>query len=169
MVHGLSCPTVCAIFPDQGSNPCLLGWQVDSLPLSYQRSPISFSRILPHASCENSTLWDALSWFFCYLRGLPLCLRIYTGCLERKYLIVGSMDLISTDWHLSIPFPFIALSVIYWNLHCSYHHHCWFGILSVFCLYQFSIHFEVMPSGVHKFRIVCIWCFWWIITFLMML
>ena len=28
--HGLSCPTACGIFPNQGSNPCLLHWQVDS-------------------------------------------------------------------------------------------------------------------------------------------
>ena len=27
------------IFPTQGWNPCLLYWQVDSLPLSYQGNP----------------------------------------------------------------------------------------------------------------------------------
>ena len=27
------------IFPTQGSNPCLLHWQVDSLPLSHEGSP----------------------------------------------------------------------------------------------------------------------------------
>ena len=32
----LSCSTVCGIFLDQGLNPCLLHWQVDSLPLSHQ-------------------------------------------------------------------------------------------------------------------------------------
>ena len=35
----LSCPTVCGVFLDQGSNPCLLRWQVVSLPLSHQGSP----------------------------------------------------------------------------------------------------------------------------------
>ena len=29
----------CGIFQDQGSNPCLLQWQVDSLPLSHQGAP----------------------------------------------------------------------------------------------------------------------------------
>ena len=29
----------CGIFPDQGLNPCLLHWQVDSFPLSHQESP----------------------------------------------------------------------------------------------------------------------------------
>ena len=32
--HRLSHPPACGISPDQGLNPCLLHWQVDSLPLS---------------------------------------------------------------------------------------------------------------------------------------
>ena len=40
VVHGLRCSTACGIFPDQGLNPCLLHWQVDSLPLSHQGSPL---------------------------------------------------------------------------------------------------------------------------------
>ena len=39
VVHGLSCSTARGIFPDHGLDPCLLHWQVDSLPLSHQRSP----------------------------------------------------------------------------------------------------------------------------------
>ena len=39
VVHGLSCSEARGIFPDQGSNPCLLHWQLDSLPLSHQGSP----------------------------------------------------------------------------------------------------------------------------------
>ena len=30
VVHGLSCPGVYGIFPDQGLNSCLLHWQVNS-------------------------------------------------------------------------------------------------------------------------------------------
>ena len=30
VVHGLSCSAACEIFPDKGSNPCPLHWQVDS-------------------------------------------------------------------------------------------------------------------------------------------
>ena len=33
VAHELSCSTSCGIFLDQGSNPCLLHWQVGSLPL----------------------------------------------------------------------------------------------------------------------------------------
>ena len=39
VVPRLSCSTACGIFPDQGTNPCLLHWLVDYLPLSHQRSP----------------------------------------------------------------------------------------------------------------------------------
>ena len=38
MAHGCSRSVACGIFHDQGLNPCLLHWQVDSLPLSYQGS-----------------------------------------------------------------------------------------------------------------------------------
>ena len=31
VMNALSCPVVCGIFPDQGSNPCRLQWQADSL------------------------------------------------------------------------------------------------------------------------------------------
>ena len=41
--HGLSCFAACGIFPDQGSNPCLLHWQADSLPLSHQAPIFTFN------------------------------------------------------------------------------------------------------------------------------
>ena len=40
MARGLSFTSVCGIFPDQGLNQYLRDWQVDSLALSHQRSPI---------------------------------------------------------------------------------------------------------------------------------
>ena len=33
--HGIRCSVACGILPDQGLNPCLLHWRVDSLPLSH--------------------------------------------------------------------------------------------------------------------------------------
>ena len=38
VVHMLSCPAACGIFPNQGLNLCLLHWQADSLPRSPQGS-----------------------------------------------------------------------------------------------------------------------------------
>ena len=40
VAHGLSYSTACGIFLDQSLNPCLLHWQVDSLPLSPKGNPI---------------------------------------------------------------------------------------------------------------------------------
>ena len=37
--HRFICIVTCGSFPDQGSNPHLLHWQADSLPLSHQGSP----------------------------------------------------------------------------------------------------------------------------------
>ena len=46
VVHGLSCSTACVILPDQGLDPFLLHWQVDSLPLSHQGSPGIFLKLI---------------------------------------------------------------------------------------------------------------------------
>ena len=40
MIHELSCPMVCGISPNQGSNLCPLHWEEDSLPLDHQGYPI---------------------------------------------------------------------------------------------------------------------------------
>ena len=42
VVHRLNCSKACGIFPDEGSNLCLLHWQANSLPLSHQGSPVFF-------------------------------------------------------------------------------------------------------------------------------
>ena len=46
MTYRLRCSAACGIFPDQGLNPCLLHWEVDSSPLSHQGSPtLCFSQV----------------------------------------------------------------------------------------------------------------------------
>ena len=39
VAHGPSRSAASGIFPDQGSNPCVLHWQADSQPLRHQGSP----------------------------------------------------------------------------------------------------------------------------------
>ena len=58
VVHRLSCSAACGIFLAEGSNPHLLSWQADSLPLSHQGSPWLFF----HLKCmPPSTTFDLLS------------------------------------------------------------------------------------------------------------
>ena len=51
---GLSCSEACGIFPDQGWNPCLLQWEVDSLPLSHQWSLTACSSCLIWCNCTQT-------------------------------------------------------------------------------------------------------------------
>ena len=43
VAYRLGCFTACGSLPKQGSNPCLLHWQANSLPLSHQGSPKQIS------------------------------------------------------------------------------------------------------------------------------
>ena len=60
--HGLSCSGACGIFSDQGSNPCLLYWQADSLPLSHEGSLHLNNSLLASPLCLLSTVesWSNL-------------------------------------------------------------------------------------------------------------
>ena len=56
VAHGLCCSMVCRIFLHQGSDPCLLNWEADSLSLSQQGSPISSSPRAAHVSLSLLSL-----------------------------------------------------------------------------------------------------------------
>ena len=74
VAHRLSCSAAHGIFLDQGSNPHLLHWQADSLPLNHQGSPISdtfcthfiFFHSVSHSSCltaiNSAQILTRLSW-----------------------------------------------------------------------------------------------------------
>ena len=70
-----SCSTACGIVPDQGTKPCLLHWQADSLSLSHQGSPSSYIYIY-------ILIWlclvlvAACGLFSCSLQGLVPCPEI---------------------------------------------------------------------------------------------
>ena len=55
VAHELSCSMACGIFLDQASDLCLLHWQANSLPLSYQGSPGNFFRKLNLQQPSNCT------------------------------------------------------------------------------------------------------------------
>ena len=76
--HGLSCSEACEIFPDQGSNLCLLHWQVDSFPLSHQGSPRTW-----YFKKFSKTLWF---YKFLQLSYLPSSQAFNWTCLVKPCL-----------------------------------------------------------------------------------
>ena len=74
VAHGLSCPSACGIFPDQGLNPCPLHWREDSYPLDHQGSPYI------QCFCSQLIVQNLFHWF-CQSR----------KCLEQGYLANGTI------------------------------------------------------------------------------
>ena len=79
VAHGLGSPMACGIFSRQGSNPCLLHWQTDSLPVSHQGKPkvnisikdnhTDLQMVIFRAVCSYSRHWPWKAtrnemWFF---------------------------------------------------------------------------------------------------------
>ena len=61
VVHWLGCSTACGIFPNQGSNPCVLHWQAFSSPQSQQGNPdlfYFFSKYLLSTYSVSDTILD---------------------------------------------------------------------------------------------------------------
>ena len=67
VAHGLSCSVACGIFPDQGSNPCPLQWQVDFF---------SFINLF------------IFIYLFLAALGLRCCMRAFSSCSEQGLLFV---------------------------------------------------------------------------------
>ena len=54
MAHGFSGSEACGSFPDQGSNPCPLRWQVDSYPPYHQQVLFSYmSSLWVKIACQS--------------------------------------------------------------------------------------------------------------------
>ena len=98
VAHDLICPVARGIFPEQGLNPCPLHWQVDSLTLDHQGSPllsfsgevllpiwlVLFPRLEPRGSSRDkrvtSGYWSCVALVH-FLSALPLSL---TGQLNKN-------------------------------------------------------------------------------------
>ena len=61
VVLRLSCPVACEIFPDQGSNPRPLHWQVDSQPLYHQGSPEH--KFFTHSFIDGHGLFSPFGYY----------------------------------------------------------------------------------------------------------
>ena len=75
VAHRPRCSAACGVFPDQGSNLCLLHWQADSQPLRHQGSP-NFAifkgnlYIYMYLVCNTVTNIHDFLFTFILLRGL---------------------------------------------------------------------------------------------------
>ena len=83
--HGLSCFEAHGIFLDQGLNPCLLQWQVDSLSLSHQGIPAGLIWSQKGAGHEKSeeNLWGFPPPSSTPLR--PVTLKSRPSCKALRY------------------------------------------------------------------------------------
>ena len=97
VAYGFSCSVACVSVLDQGSNPSLLHWLVDSLPLSHQGSPIYSS------DHKTSPRFQKLAESFVLELELgepepPLCFMSWVGssCPEEEH---AGMDCITLlEW-----------------------------------------------------------------------
>ena len=82
MVCRIIYSAACGIFPDQGSNPCLLHWQVDSLPLNHQGSPgkVFLRRERERAECLKTSK-------------RILIYRVNNKCNYRKLVVTSDLKL----------------------------------------------------------------------------
>ena len=92
VARGVSYSSACGIFPDQGSNPCPLHWQVDYLPLSCQGNPANL-------------LFKKIKKNFYWLHEIPACLtgdQTCTLCIESTksffFLIYFNWRLITLQY-----------------------------------------------------------------------
>ena len=77
VAHGLSCSTVCEIFPDQRSNPYPLHWHVDSHPLNHQESPTGGFLTAGPPGMSSVHLSDLSSKFLAPAVVLGSCVQLF--------------------------------------------------------------------------------------------
>ena len=97
-MHRLSCSEVCGIFPDKGSNLCLLHWQATGEALEHSESNtwhLSLCFNLVTLRCFPLPLYLALRWFtksneiMVYKLMMEGCVLAY---MEAAYLVKSTLD-----------------------------------------------------------------------------
>ena len=103
MALGLELPEACGIFPDQGSNPCTLHWQVDAYPLYLQGSSQKLSFWWLFASeLFFSCLLDIVNFlpipFGCWRGGMFISFFwLICTCLTEKDISLFIVFSVSSD------------------------------------------------------------------------
>ena len=101
--YGLSCSSAGGIFPDQGSNRCLLHWQADSLPLSHQEGPFGFVLI-------------CICFWLCQIL-VAVCGILHTACWHAGS--VGAVHRLGCPpaWGVLVPRPGMEPHLLCYKVH----------------------------------------------------
>ena len=91
------------IFPTQGSNPCLLHWQTDSLPLSQQGSPSI--HLIPSNPCFSFRHPNSLICLLYYMFSDIFLLQYYFGQCDISVLVL--------HWRLCCDYLVVYLHAIF--------------------------------------------------------
>ena len=100
-VHELSCSVACEIFPDQGSSPCLLLWQADSLPLSHQGRLAFISDSVEQKTVAMASLkvmWMHVTWSVCLVTQSCLTLCNSMDCNFPGSSVHGTSQVRILEW-----------------------------------------------------------------------
>lgn len=123
-MHGLRCPAVCGILPEQGRNPCPLHWQLDLYLLHHQGSPTYFSLALfTHLNSwfkVQNHAWGIFSYFVTCLAIFQWKLDIYNNIMLQLWKSDSShlprVAVAATSYCLAIDFSELILSSLYFFL-----------------------------------------------------
>ena len=99
VAHGLSCSTACGTFPDQGSNPRLLYWQADSLPLRHQGSPTD--SILKDLTYPSKLIYKLLLLLLSRFSHIQLCATPEMAAHQKP----PSLGFFRQEHWSGLPFP----------------------------------------------------------------
>ena len=130
VAHGLSCSMACGIFPNQGSNPCLLHYPCprDSFPRSHQGSPAlnfynSFIDLYYNPTPYNSPILNRIIQRFLVLIHSQICVAITlinfrTFSLPPKEIPYALS--VTPHFSTAVGNPLLSLQMcLFWALHIN--------------------------------------------------
>ena len=91
------------IFPTRGSNPCLLQWQMDSLPLSQQGSPCI--HLIPSNPCFSFRHANSWIYLLYYMFWDIFLLQYYFGQCDISVLVL--------HWRLCCDYLIVYLHAVF--------------------------------------------------------
>ena len=110
---GLSCSITLGIFPDQGSNLCLLHWQAVSPLLSHQGSPAK--SLLPRKGKSSQLLGCWHLWRAIIQTTRNCCCYYYSNHYHHHYTWNISTSFLKITWKVYLGHSQLKLQTQWWN------------------------------------------------------